>query len=353
VSGFGKLAQLGGSLTVRDSDVLTNFDGLHSLTNIGNNLVVVANPQLNGIGGLRSGTLTTASLGNIYDIAGNPNLLACEVASLKTTLNVAAHNDESGTNLGCTACTGVTCSGTPGGTAGQNGTFTGDASVENLADLAWLKNVVNLTGSMTVNTSALTTISGLSNLQAIGVDLIISSNASLANINGLNGLQSVTRNFYLQSNPVLTNVNGLSALVGVGGFFYMYNNAQLGNVGGLAALATVGDYLNIQSNQVLANLDGLSNLTSVGAQPVGGAGYLQIHSNGGLTSILGLLKPTTGKLGFVGGYLTVYNNTKLSSCQGDALKAALVAAQGWNKAYDGTLDLVCASPKACVGAICQ
>ncbi|HEY1535034.1 MAG TPA: hypothetical protein VGF76_13500, partial [Polyangiaceae bacterium] len=297
-------------------------------------------------------SLKIGSLGNIYDIAGNPNLLSCEVASLKTTLNVAVYNDESGTNLGCTACSGLTCGGTVGGVAGQNGTFTGDAIVQNLADLAWLKNVVNLTGSMTVDRSGLTTISGLSNLRAIGVDLTISNNASLSDVNGLNGLQSVTRNFNIQTNA-LTNVNGLSALTGVGGSFQIFNNALLGNVGGLTALATVGDYVNIQSNSVLANLDGLSNLTSVGAQPVNSAGYLQVSSNGALTSILGLLRPTTGKLGFLGGYLTVSNNGQLSSCQADALKAALVTAQGWNKVYTNTNNITCTSPKACAGAVCQ
>jgi hypothetical protein len=97
----------------------------------------------------------------------------------------------------------------------------------------------------------------------------------------------------------------------------------------------------------------LSNLTSVGAQPVNNAGFLQIYSNTVLTSILGLIKPTTGKLGFVGGYLTVYNNQFVSTCQADALKAALVTAQGWNKVYTNSNNLLCTNPKACVGAICQ
>src|SRR5204863_1507233 len=104
-------------------------------------LVVVSNPLLTGITGLRSGTLKSASLGNIYNIAGNPLLSACEVLALKTTLNVASYNDLSGANNGCSvACNGASpvCAGTLGGTANQPGTFTGDANVTNQADLDWL-----------------------------------------------------------------------------------------------------------------------------------------------------------------------------------------------------------------------
>ena len=64
----------------------------------------------------------------------------------------------------------------------------------------------------------------------------------------------------------------------------------------------------------------------------------------------------TGKLANLGGALTVNSNAKLPSCQPDALKAALVAAQAWNKAYSQSSNLACVSPKICSGAmnaICQ
>jgi hypothetical protein len=314
--------------------------------------VVVANPLLSSMTGLRSGSLKSGSLGNIYDIAGDPNVLSCEVAALKATLAVSSFNDQSGANLGCTQCTGAVCTGTSGGTAGQSGTFTGDAIVQNTADLAWLKNVVNLSGALHIDSSTLPAVSGLTNLKAVAGDLTIKSNASLSNVNGLSGLQSVNGNFDIESNPVLTNLNGLSALTGVVGYFQAYNNNQLSSVGGLSALATVGDLLNFQSNPSLPNVDGLANLTSVGANQVGGGGYLQFYSNAGLTSIQGVIKPT-GSLAFLGNYLDVYNNVQLSSCQADALKAALVTAQSWNKVYTNGANLTCSSPKACAGAICQ
>jgi hypothetical protein len=298
--------------------------------------------------GLRSGTLKANGVGNLYTVEGNPALSSCEVSNLKTTLGVQAFNDQSAANSGCTTCSGVTCTVGPGTTAGQSGTFTGDAIILNNADLAWMKNVVNLTGSLHVDSTALQSLTGLANLKSIGVDLSITSNAQLASLTGLSGLQNVTGNMYVNSNQALTNVNALTSLAGVAGYLQFYNNNALTNVGGLTALSTVGNYVNIQSDNALTNLDGLINLTSVG-------GNLQINSNPSLTSIINLIKPT-GKLGTLGGTLNVSSNGLLPSCQPDALKAALVAASGWNKGYTQSSNLACVAPKTCSGAmnaICQ
>ena len=77
---------------------------------------------------------------------------------------------------------------------------------------------------------------------------------------------------------------------------------------------------------------------------------MQIYGNPQLTSILDLVKPT-GKLATLGGYLTVQGNAKLSSCQPDALKAALVAASGWNKAYNQSSNVTCST--SCSAGVCQ
>jgi GTP:adenosylcobinamide-phosphate guanylyltransferase len=65
--------------------------------------------------------------------------------------------------------------------------------VLNLADEAWLKNVVNLTGSLHIDATALTGITGLGNLKAIGKDFTVTSNTVLSNVNGLSGLQKAAR----------------------------------------------------------------------------------------------------------------------------------------------------------------
>jgi hypothetical protein len=262
---------------------------------------------------------------------------------------VGAANDQSGANNGCTACTGAACTGTPGGTAGQaQNTFTGDVTIVNAADIAWMKNVVNITGYLHIDNTGLTGLNGLGTLQTVGKEVSIYNNAALSNLGGLTGLKTVGSDMNIQSNAVLTNVNGLSALTTVTGYLQFYSNNSLSNLGGLTALTSVGNYFNIQSNPALANVDGLVNLASVGAAP-GAQGYLQLYSNTGLTSILNLIKPT-GKLATLGGYLSIQYNSSLSICQSDALKTALTAS-GWAKAYNQGSNLACGTPKTCTGAM--
>jgi hypothetical protein len=345
ITGLNKLGHLGGSLIVRDSDVLTQFDSIASLVAIGLDLVVVSNPKLGSLAGLRSGTLKTNSLGNIYLVAGNPLLSVCEVNDLVTTLGVTT-NDQSGANSGCAACSGGTCGSGAGGIEGQRGIFTGDATIAGTADVAWMANVQELTGSLHVDSTALTNLTGLENLQSVQGNVTITNNASLTNINGLSGLESVGGYISLQSNGVLSNVNGLAALTTVGSYFQIYGNSQLLDLDGLANLASVAGYFNIQSNAVLTNLDGLANLTTVGTAS---SDYLQIYGNAALASMTGLISPT-GKLANMAGTLTVSYNTKLNSCQPDALKTVLTAG-GWTKTYSQTGNLTCAT--SCSGTVCQ
>jgi len=175
---------------------------------------------------------------------------------------------------------------------------------------------VNLNGSLHVDSSSLTAVSGITNLTNIGGDLTINSNGALSNVPGFSGLQTVTGNVSIQSNASLTNISGFSALTGIGGYLYIYNDTTL------------------------ANLSGLTNLTSIGD-------YLNIYANGQLNSIFSLIKPT-GKLATLGGNLTVQSNAALSSCQPDALKAGLT---NWNNTYAQSSNLTCA--KTCTAGVCQ
>jgi hypothetical protein len=349
INGFGSLGQLGGSLIVRDSDALTQMNGFDSLVNIGLNLTIVSNPSLTNITGLLSGTLQSGALGNLYQIAGNPLVSSCEVNALRTALGVSG-TDQSGANSGCTTCSGTTCTAGAGTTDGQQNVFYGSAALENTQDLAWMKNVVALTGSLRAESTTLPHVNGLANLATIGDDFIFTSNNSLTNLNGLSGLTSVAGDMNIQSNGALTNINGLSALTSVGGFFQIYNNAVLTNVGGLTSLTTVGAYMNIQSNAQLTNLDGLDSLDSVGTTT---SHYLQIYGNGNLTSILGLITPTGGTLSTLTGNLTIQQNSDLSSCQATALRDFL-ATQGWARTFNQSGNLNCGTSCGGTGnTVCQ
>lgn len=115
----------------------------------------------------------------------------------------------------------------------------------------------------------------------------------------------------------------------------------------LNALATIGGSVNISSNGALANINALGSLISIG-------GTLTMTSDPSLVSMIDLIKPT-GQLGNLGGALTVVSNPALPSCQPDALKAALVTAQAWNKVNTQSNNLTCVAPKTCSGALltCQ
>jgi len=346
VAGFTNLAQIGTSLIVRDNDVLTGFNGMDSLVDIGSNLLVVSNPVLASVNGLRSGTLLTSKLGNEYSVAGNPLLSSCEVNTLRTALGIMANagTDKSGANQPCSACAGVVCTVSTIPTDGQSGTFIGDVQLVNSVDLAWMKNVVNLTGFLKVESTALTNLTGIANLKSITKDLFISSNGQLQNVAGLSGLQTIGGHFEVQSNAALQTV-GLISLQSVTGHFYFYNNQALTHVAGLSALTTVGDYFNIYYNNALQNLNGLANLTSVGTTT---GDYLSISQNSGLTSIAGLVSPAPGKLTTLAGNLTVTHNGALPACHPAALKAGLV---NWTRTYTQSGNLACGG--TCSGIACQ
>jgi len=75
---------------------------------------------------------------------------------------------------------------------------------------------------------------------------------------------SVLDSLIVANSTDITNLEGLANLNSVGGDLYIYDNASLTNLGGLANLTSVGDELYIGINTALANIDGLANLTSVG-----------------------------------------------------------------------------------------
>ena len=132
-------------------------DGIKSLVSIGLNLTIVANPLLATIdNSLLSGTLKSGALGNIYEIAGNPSLSACAVSALKTTLNVAAGNDESGANFGCIGVHGRDVHGHGGWHRRARPARTrGDNTITTAAkDIAWMKNVTTLDGRLRCTSTA-------------------------------------------------------------------------------------------------------------------------------------------------------------------------------------------------------
>src|SRR5262249_29254669 len=110
ITGLTSLQTVGSHFEISHNNGLTQFNSVDSLQSVGNDLIVARNPQLTSISGLNSGTLTTAS--GIFYVAANPQLPSCQVDKLRTALAIAAPNDRSCCNSGCTTCAqpAATCS---------------------------------------------------------------------------------------------------------------------------------------------------------------------------------------------------------------------------------------------------
>jgi hypothetical protein len=182
--------------------------------------------------------------------------------------------------------------------------FNADYSINLAAPIAVLSGFTEITGSLTINNTALTNLTGLEALTSVGRNLLIEDNGALTNLSGLNSLTSVGLRLEIEDNGALTSLNGLNNLTSVSGSSYIRYNNALTSLSGLENLTSVSGDLSIRSNGALTSLSGLSNLTSVGDS-------LVIFYNDALTSLTGLENLTS-----VGESLEIYNNDALTSLTG-------------------------------------
>jgi hypothetical protein len=230
----------------------------------------------------------------------------------------------------------------------QTKTYTGDVIVVNAADIAWARNIENATGHVKFDGTALTAISGLTNLKTVGGDFSIYNNPQLTAVTGLTGLTTVTGFANIQSNGSLTSVNGLAALTTVNGYLQIYQNAALQTLG-LTNLTTVGKQVYFYNCDALTNLNSLTKLVSIGTTTSEG---LTIQSMNGLNNIGALVKVAqggTGVLTNLAGNVSITSNTALSNCQITGLQTSLTAG-GWARTFQHSGNYAC--PKACTGLVC-
>jgi hypothetical protein len=185
VTGFPALHAVDGSFTVADNTQLLDFDGIDTLASVGVDLGVLRNASLTKLDGLASGTLV--SVGNDLDIEVNPALTRCRVDAFATQLASAqpglAGMNHSAANLGCTTCSGLSCSAGSGTLNGQSGTYRGSIVLSGAtivsSNLALYRYVTAITGSLSLTSTSLTSLNGLDNLTSLGGAFDIESNAGL------------------------------------------------------------------------------------------------------------------------------------------------------------------------------
>lgn len=201
-----------------------------------------------------------------------------------------------------------------------------------IQDLSGLSQIISIGGSLEIDNTDLTNMNGLSNLQHIVGDVLITSNYSLLNLGGMNNLSTIGGNLYIRFNNALTSLDGLESLTTIGGSpgsnagFTIYENENLTDISSLQSLTYIAFGLGISSNNLstltgleqlhtvgkdfyigdnhLVNLDGLQGLTSIG-------GYAYINNENELISLEGLSNLTS-----IDGILYITDNDLLSSLTG-------------------------------------
>ncbi len=297
--------------------------------------------------------------------------------------------------LGLSACPGPddTGDGLDCSDPALHGTWEGDVGEGDVADLCEGWCTLEVTGSVLLDATQLTSLDGLSCVTRIGGDLTVRSNPDLASISGLAALTEVGGNVsigeYLcefttewvctgYGNPALTSLDGLQNLESVGGWLWIADNdalvdpgvsfdtlATIGGAGGMSLLVdghaaltrlpdlplitSISGWNTIWGNESLVSLEGLPNLATVD-------GDLMIAYNPALPTLQGLesLETMTGTLYLVdngtvtaggldglttvGGALEFWDNASLVSFEGlDQLTSIGLWMQNINN--DALLDL--------------
>jgi len=166
ITGFGMVTEVGAEFQIYHNQALTAFDSMVSLKSVGSDLIIKYNNVLTSLNGLISSPLQ--SVGNDFSIANNPSLSSCTVDYLRQILKSAgawSNVDDSCCNLGCTTCTGAVCT-TPDstGTGGQVGTYVGSVVLNTAADAQTMAGVTEIQGDLTINSTSLTSLTGLDHL---------------------------------------------------------------------------------------------------------------------------------------------------------------------------------------------
>ncbi|MEM7102464.1 MAG: T9SS type A sorting domain-containing protein [Bacteroidota bacterium] len=175
----------------------------------------------------------------------------------------------------------------------------------NLTSLNGLHNITTVGGSVDImDNDNLTSLGGLASLTTVGGDFDITLNSSITNLLGLSNLISVDGSLSIVSNQSITNFSGLTNLSSIGGWLVVFSNFSLQNLSGMNNLTSIGDFLHIRDNYNIVNLGGLEGITSI-------PGEVFIDNNFSLNNLTGLNNLTT-----VGEKLDIDENYALTSLQG-------------------------------------
>ncbi len=164
-----------------------------------------------------------------------------------------------------------------------------------------------ITGNLRIEENTIfsvTNLSGLSQLERIGGDLIIQNNSELVSLAGLDQVNFIGGRLSILNNPELISIAGLHGLVSIEEDFRLINNESIINFSGIENLEEIGHYFTIEKNHGLKNLSGLDKLHSIG-------GNFLIKENNSLINLEGI-----ETLALIQGRLYILENPSLVNLNG-------------------------------------
>ncbi len=244
ITGLGSLVELGGRFSIRFQPRLRNLDGLENIERA-TAVVIEGNSILTSIEGLRG----LHEVGGLY-IDSNPVLASFDGldALVSVTDQLWLFNNPMVATLA------------PLG----NLTSAGSLKLDYMTTLDNLEGLENaeIQGDVSIhNNEWLTTTRGL-NLASDGpgpFELGVGENPRLTSLEGFSGVSSTVGYVQVTTNDALTSLHGLEGIVSAANVEISWNG-ELQTLEGLDGLTTVSDFVTIQGNDSLASLEGLGSL---------------------------------------------------------------------------------------------
>ncbi|NQT78367.1 MAG: T9SS type A sorting domain-containing protein [Bacteroidetes bacterium] len=273
LEGLSSLVHINESLKIKENSSLLSLSGLDNLTTIGEDLNIgcsgyswTGNPLLNNLSGLHS----LSSIGNTLMICNNHGMTDLSgIENLTSVENIRISSNDNQSSL--TGLQGVT---------NVDGYIS--ISWNDLLNSLYGLNNLTTTGSLLLfRLPSLDDLSGLERLCTVGNDLTISSNFSIISLTSLDSLNYIGGKLTIESNYDLVDLSGLENLTEIGAGLEIGSNYSLSSINALSSVTSIGGDLIIQSNSDLTSLVGLSGVTSID-------GDLVISNFSNLTSLAGI-----------------------------------------------------------------
>ncbi len=328
LDGLEHLIEVGGDLTLSNNIDLVDIDGLSNITSVGGSLFIFFNSVLTSLAGLSNitsvgvaviigGNDSLPNLNGLNNITSVPGWFRIQNNFALTSLIDLNNITSVGGDLEISGNTALTdLNGLSNITSVGSNLEISDNVVLPTCEAEWLRNnigVENIGGTITISNNCDSCVCEIhlevcdgnylvtDHLESVPPDLLDYTQVELSE---LSVCEEITGDLAILYNDALTNLADLENLTSVGGSLGISFNTALISLEGLENLTSVGGVLGISDNDALTSLSGLENLTSVG-------GNLGIAFNAALTNLSGLENLTS-----VGGSLSVGDNATLTNLDG-------------------------------------